>query len=94
MCSRERAWAGSFVLRVFTCFLKAGILEEDLNKIFTSFLGVSFNMLIHQNEHVRSGLWSLLIGQCLGRGSLIIASGPDGIALYSSAFLGVELKHN
>lgn len=46
--------AGIFVLRVPTCFLKVGVLgdvsEEGLNRIFTSFPGVSFNVLIHRNQ--------------------------------------------
>lgn len=54
--AEERACTGSFVSRVFICFLKAGILREvlgeDLNRIFISFPGVSFNMMIHQNEQV------------------------------------------
>ena len=41
-----RACTGSLVLGVFTCFLKAEILGEvlgeDLNRMFISFLGVSF----------------------------------------------------
>lgn len=40
-CSRETACTWSFVLRIFTCFLKAGTLREilgkDLNRIFNSF---------------------------------------------------------
>ena len=43
--ARERASTGSFVLRVFICFLKAGILGEvsgeGLNRIFLSFPGMS-----------------------------------------------------
>ena len=43
-----RKQTGSFVLRVFICFLKAAILGEvsgkDLNRIFISFPGVFFNM--------------------------------------------------
>ena len=31
-----------------------GFSGEDLNRIFFSFLGVSFNILILQNEHVGS----------------------------------------
>ena len=48
---------GAFILSVFICFLKAKILgeisEEDLNRIFISSLGMSFNMLIHQNKHIK-----------------------------------------
>ena len=57
-----RACTGSFVLRVFICFLKARILGEvsgeEHNRIFISFPDVSFNILIHQNEHIRSGSFS------------------------------------
>lgn len=46
-----------FILRVFFCFLKAGVLrevsKEDLNTIFNNFPGVSFDMLMCQNEHIR-----------------------------------------
>ena len=90
---RERGRESS----LFICFPKAGIFGEvswkDCNRIFISFLGVSFNKLIHQSEHLGSESWSLLIGWCQGRGSLVIASGSDashGIA----AFLGLELKDN
>lgn len=62
-CSGERT--GPFVLRVFICFLK-GILgevsEEGVNRIFSSCPGVSFNMLMHQNEPVGEFgiiLWSV-----------------------------------
>ena len=57
-CSGDGAYAGSFVSRGFICFLKSGILGkvsgEDLNRIFINFPG-----LIHQNEHIVSGSWSL-----------------------------------
>ena len=40
---------GSFVLRSFICFLKAGILREisggDLNRIFIRFIGMSFRVV-------------------------------------------------
>ena len=52
--------SGTTVLRVFICFLKAGILVEVSGegpmRIFNSFPGVSFNMLMHQNEHMEFGI--------------------------------------
>ena len=61
VCSSE--FHGSFVLRFFIFFWQAGIpgqvSENGLNRIFISFPGVSFNMLIHQNMHIEgSGLFS------------------------------------
>ena len=66
--SREGVHTGYFVLSVFICFLKAAILGEvsgeDLRGIFIISSSVSFNMLMHQNEHIGSESWSLLIGWC------------------------------
>ena len=49
-----RVSTGSFVLKVFTCFLKAEILGEfsgeEPNRILINFPGVSFNTLFPQNE--------------------------------------------
>ena len=52
-----------FYLEVFYLFLKVGILEEvsgeDLNRIYISFPGVSFDLLMCQNEHINgSGSFS------------------------------------
>ena len=62
-------------LKGFIYFLKSGILGkvsgEHLNRIFISFPGVSFSMLINQNEHkVRVVVppdWSVLgvIAHCI-----------------------------
>lgn len=41
---------GSFVLRVFICFLKVRILGKVLMRIFISFPSVSFDLLMHQND--------------------------------------------
>ena len=57
----ERESTGFFVLRIFIYFLKAGILEEISGEDLINFPGVSFNLLIHQNECIRSELWSLSI---------------------------------
>lgn len=51
----------SFVLRILLCFLQVGNLGEVSIRIFISFLGVSFNMLTHQNECIEMFeivLWS------------------------------------
>ena len=51
MLLRESAhWA--FVLKVFIFLLWVRISAEGFSRIFTSFPGVSLNMLIHQNEHI------------------------------------------
>ena len=39
---RGRKRTGTFALRVFICFLNAGISGEDLNRTFISFPDVSF----------------------------------------------------
>ena len=55
-CAQGRVHTGCFVLWVFISFLQTGILGEvsgeDLSRVFISFPGMSFNMLMHQNEHI------------------------------------------
>ena len=84
---------GSFALRDFICFLKAAILrevlEEDLIQYSSAFQVCPFNMLIHQNEHMGSGLWSLLIGWHYGRGSLVNVPGPD--VSHGGTYLDLQL---
>lgn len=65
LCSRLRMhWV--LVLKGF--YLKAGILGVvsggDLNRIFISFPGVSFNMLTHQSEHIDHSLVSFTFKEC------------------------------
>ena len=53
MCSRKRAcWV--LCLKIFICFLHilVEVSRDDLNRIFISFSGVSFNKLMHQNEYI------------------------------------------
>ena len=64
----------SFVIRGFlVCFLEAGLLGdvsgEGLSRIFISFPGVSFNMLMHQNENIGHSLVSVTFKECHQRGT-------------------------
>ena len=70
VCSRESVpWV---LWRVLICFLKVRAFGEvsgkDLNRIFLSFPGVSFNVLIHQN--VLRGLGPT-DGSVLGHGVIV-----------------------
>ena len=49
--------AGSFILRILKPGSLREVLEKDFNRIVISF-----------SRCILSGLWSPLIGQCLGRG--------------------------
>ena len=82
MLKRERGhWV--LCLRVFVCFLKAGVLGEvsgeDLNRIFISFPGVSFNTLMPQNECVGHVPVSFPFKECHWRGTRREAGVPGTV---------------
>ena len=65
MCVEGSGGTGSLALRVFICFLKAGILGkvsgEDLNRIFTSLPGVPSRIMVSTDW---SELGQGVIGHC------------------------------
>lgn len=73
--------AGSFVVSFFFPVLQIVSLGEVP--------GEGFNRLFICSKCVSSGSWSLFIGHCQGRGSLIIATGPGVMHLVEFSVLWI-----